>query len=230
MALRGIDGLKNVRVSREDYLKALEDASEEFRLNGQDESPADSEAERLARDAEPPRARKDGKPVGSEKHRPLTSKQFAFARGLIEGKTQEQAYRDAYPDAQANAQAIKASAWKLAQDQRIQKMLQEHWGETAEAMVDDEAATKRFVMKTLLHYAKAGKQEGTRLKALEMMGKTIGMFAPQAKADDPEELSAEQLMRELSKHRRMLANVRPMSRAQVIELEPEPMPITNANV
>jgi len=223
-------GRTDGRATRDEYLQALEQAALEGDGDGDEKPGVISEAERLAALAEPPRRREDGKPVGTERQRPLTPKQHHFARGLIEGKTQEQAYRDAYPEAQAKPSVIKTSAWKLSQDVRIQTMLNEHWGETVEALADDTAATKRFVLKTLLHYVKEGKQEGSRLKALELMGKTVGMFSKQEeRASDEGNLSAEQLKKDLAGHLRLLNNVRPMTRAQVIEadvIEPELIPVT----
>jgi hypothetical protein len=214
------------KLSRGDYMKALEDAAQDEGADG-DESPGQiSEAERLAALAEPPKMRVDGKPVGSERVRPLTGKQYQFARGLIEGKTQEQAYRDAYPDAKAKPTVIKSNAWSLAQDSRIQAMLNEHWGETVEVLAEDTAATKRFVLKTLLHYVKEGKQEGSRLKALELMGKTVGMFSKQEeKVTDEVSVSAEQLKKDLAGHLRLMSNSRPMKRAQIIDMEVEPLTV-----
>jgi hypothetical protein len=55
---------------------------------------------------------------------------------------------------------------------------------------------------------KAGKQEGTKLKALELMGKTIGMFTQQ-EAVAKVEVSTEQLRKELSQHLKMLERVKP---------------------
>lgn len=221
MKQRDGQGMGQVGLSKGDYLRALEAASMDGDGEGHESPGVPSEAERLAALAEPPRMREDGRPVGTERQRPLTAKQYAFARGLIEGKTQEQAYRDAYPDAKAKPAVIKSNAWSLAQDSRIQGMLNEHWGETVEALAEDTAATKRFVLKQLLHYVKEGKQEGSRLKALELMGKTVGMFSKQEeRAADDGNLSAEQLKRDLSSHLRLMANIRPVRRTQVIEAEP----------
>lgn len=216
---QGTGGKSGVR-SRGDYLEELERAM----LGDDEETPEISEAERLAAHAEPPKRRTDGKVYGTQRERPLTAKQYSFARALIEGKTQEQAYREAYPDAQAKPQVIKSSAWKLSQDPRVQKMLNEHWGETVEALAEDTAATKRFVLKTLLHYVREGKQESTRLRSLELMGKTVGMFSKQEEKEE-ERVSAEQLKRELAGHLRKLDNIRPQSRAQIIDVSPVPVAV-----
>ena len=219
MGIRTVQDSGQGKMSRDDYLAALE-ADDQDGLDQDHDSPeVDSEAERLAAHAEPPRMRVDGKPVGTERQRPLTPKQYHFARGLIEGKTQEQAYRDAYPDAHAKPQVIKSNAWRLSQDLRIQSMLQEHWGETVEALAEDTAATKRFVLKQLLHYAKSGKQEGSRLKALELMGKSVGMFNKTEEKVEDTSLSADQLKRDLAGHLRLLNNVRPINKQQVLDVE-----------
>lgn len=226
--LRERDLPKDGKTSREEYLRALEEMEWTGPENGgpDDENPVQlSEAEQMAHAADTPRIRKDGRPVGSERVKPLTAKQHAFARGLIEGKTQEQAYRDAYPDAQASQRSIKASAWRLSQDPRVKALVQEHWGETVEALADDAAATKRFVLKSLLHYVREGKQESTQLRALELMGKTVGMFAKVEEKTEDVSLSPEQLKRELSVHLRLLSNVRPMQRIiEPIETA-EPVPL-----
>ena len=87
-------------------------------------------------------------------------------------------------------------------------MLNEAWGETVEHLVDDLVASKRYVLKGLLALSKGGKQEGTQLKALELMGKTIGMFQQQ-EVIEKVEVSTEQLRKELANHLRMLERVKP---------------------
>lgn len=208
------------KTSRDELLAALEAIPDDACLNSDDEGPELSEAEQLAHAAEPPMMRVDGRPKGSEKQKPLTPKQLAFAKGLIEGKTQEQAYRDAYPDAQAKTTVIKSNAWKLSQDPRIKSMVEESWGETVEAMTDDALAVRRYVIKQLLHHSKTAKQEGTKLKALEMMGKSVGMFKQDMAERDEVVVTADQLKRELANHLRLVNNVKPMTRAAVLEAEP----------
>ena len=140
-----------------------------------------------------------------------------FAKGLIEGKTQIEAYREAYPNAKANDRTLKTAAWKLAQDVRIQKMLQEHWGQTVEALTDDAVAVKRYVIRSLLDLSKEAKQEGSKLKALELMGKTVGMFK-QVQPEEEDSLTAEQLKMELARHLKLVGNVKRITKAQVLDL------------
>jgi len=199
------------RASKSELLEALE-AVEETEGEGWEEDAGLSEAERLAAHASPPPMRVDGKPKGADAYsrpKPLTAPQMEFTKGMIQGKTMRQAYRDAYPNAKGSDQVITSSAYRLSRDERIQKTLQEAWGETVEVLAEDTAATKRYVLKELLALSKGGKQEGSRLKALELMGRAAGMFQPQA-LEAIEKISAEQLRRELSGHLKLLDNVRPL--------------------
>jgi hypothetical protein len=182
------------RASKSELLDALE-AMDETDGEGWLEQADWSEAERLAAHASPPPLRVDGKPKGADAYsrpKPLTASQMEFTKGMIIGKTMRQAYRDAYPNAKGNDQVITSSAYRLSKDERIQKALQEAWGETVEVLAEDTAATKRYVLKELLALTKGGKQEGSRLKALELMGRAAGMFQPQG-AEVIEKVSAEQL-------------------------------------
>jgi hypothetical protein len=207
-----------LRATKDEYLAALEEASLDDDLNGYDGGPELSEAERLALRAEPPVMRADGRVRGSEipRPRPLTSSQIEFTKGLIQGKTMRQAYRDAYPNAKGDDRTITAAAYRVSRDPRVQKSLQDAWGETVEVLAEDTAATKRYVLKELLALSKAGKQEGSRLKALELMGRAAGMFQQQPEAKEAA-VSPETLRRELAGHLKLLDNVKPISKAQVRE-------------
>jgi hypothetical protein len=166
------------------------------------ENPAElSEAEQMAALASPPQRRVDGlyAASGMKVIRPLTAHQQAYARGLIEGKTMRQAYRDAYPGDSSNNAAISASAWKLKQNPAVQALVSAAWEDTIECLSEDVAATKRFVLKELLQCVKTSKQEGSKLKALELMGKTVGLFiAAPEQAIEP--VTAQQLKKELAGH------------------------------
>ena len=220
MGMRDGEGKPAHRASKEDYMRALEEAMDAYGFD-ENEGPGEvSEAERLAAHAEPPAMRVDGMPKGSEGKRPkpLTASQQRFTQELIRGKTMVEAYREAYPNATSADKVIKSAAYKLSKDDRIQKALQEAWGETVEALVDDAIATKRYVLKQLLAHSKEAKQEGSKLKALELMGKAVGMFKTQEE-DKVEKVTPEQLKKELAGHLKMLDNVRPMTRAQVVNGE-----------
>lgn len=209
----------------EDYQRLLDQAGDEAegeaedyllgealdaRLNALTQAGLDvGEAERLAAIADAPNVRADGQVVGIAEGRskPLTSQQIAFCQGVIEGKSRRQAYRDAYPNAKGADSTISACAHRLAKDPRIQRMIQAGWEETTEALADDIASTKRYVMRSLVALSKAGKQEGSRLKALELLGRASGMWTPQqAEAEKP--ITADQLRKELAGHLKLVGSAK----------------------
>lgn len=199
------------RLTRDEYLRELEsglDDVEDF------ENPGDlSVAEQLALKADAPPIRGDGKPVGfKDRARPLNASQLAFATGIIQGKSLKQAYRDAYPNAKGKDTSIASASFKLSRDPRVQRLVQDAWEQTVEVLVDDAIATKRYVLGQLVTHSKSAKQEGTKLKALELLGKSTGLFSERAVKED-ETVSVEQLKRELSGHLKLLDNVKPIKQA-----------------
>jgi hypothetical protein len=197
------------KVTKDEYLRALELASQDDDIdqNANDWSDGDlSEAERLAAHADAPTLRVDGRPVGSplgDRPKPLTAAMTLFAQGLIQGKTYRQAYRDAYPLQTGADSTITTSAYKLSRDPRVQALVADALEETAEHLADDMASTKRYVMRQLVAHSKQAKQEGTKLKALELLGKASGLFT-QVVGDADVPVTAEQLKRELGAHLKLV--------------------------
>jgi len=194
------------KTSKAEYKSELDQAMEEVDEWGEDESPETlSEAEQLAHSAERPKLRKDGEHKGSDVKRPkpLSPRQVLFTTGVIQGKSLRQAYRDAYANDTGSDASISASANKLMNDPRIKHILQEAWEETAEHLSEDLSASKRYVLKGLLALSKKAKQEGTKLKALELLGKASGLFTP-SDVQDKAVVTADQLKRELSGHMKLL--------------------------
>jgi uncharacterized membrane-anchored protein YjiN (DUF445 family) len=167
-----------------------------------------SEAEQAAAAADSPPVRADGQIVGiaEGRSRPLTKAQIAFAQGVIEGKSRVQAYRDAYNNTNAQTSTIGAAATRLMKDPRIKRMVEAGWEETQEALADDVQATRRYVGRALVALSRGGKQENTRLRALELLGRTAGMFRDTVEQKQAP-VTAEQLRKELAGHLRLLGSV-----------------------
>jgi len=205
------------KTSSEQYRAELDQAMAEEENWGEDESPETlSEAEQLAHAAEKPIRRKDGEHRGSDiqRPRPLSPRQVLFTQGVILGKSLRQAYRDAYANDTGSDASISASANKLMKDPRIKVILEEAWEETAEHLSEDLAASKRYVLKGLLALSKKAKQEGTKLKALELMGKAAGLFTP-TDVQDKAVITADQLKRELAGHIKLLDS----AKANVLDVD-----------
>jgi len=196
------------RTTSEEYLAKLEEleSSDEILETGEM-----SEAERLAMLADKPKVRRDGQVVGSmhKRERPLSASQVAFANCLIRGATLKVAYREAYPNSKANDACVMSNASKLAKDIRIKRLVNDGVEETIEHLSEDVAGTKRYVLKQLLAHSKEAKQEGTKLKALELLGKSVGLFIDKTQAE-VKQSTPDELKRELATHLKLLNNVRPL--------------------
>lgn len=197
------------KLTSEDYLARLEEVEQGEGLLDAGEM---SEAERMALMAEPPKVRADGEVMGSPKRkvRPLTIQQMKFVEGVIQGKTYRQAYRDAYPNDTSKDSTVSASAQRLLKHPEVRKRIEDGWDQTVEVLIEDVGATKRYVLSQLLHHAREAKQEGTKLKALELMGKSVGLFSKAEADDDKGKPDAERLKRELAGHLKLLDNVKPI--------------------
>ena len=131
--------------------------------------------------------------------RPLTRAQIAFVEGIVRGETYKAAYRAAYPGDSSTDASISTSAYRLLKDPRIQKALRDAQEDDPERLMDDPAAMKRYVLTQLLRCASQFKQEGSKIKALELVGRATGVFVLRTE-QEPAALTADQLRKELSAH------------------------------
>ena len=138
--------------------------------------------------------------------RPLTRAQLAFVEGVVRGETHKAAYRAAYPGDSSTDASISTSASKLLRDQRIQKALRDAQEDDPERLLDDPAEMKRHVMTQLLRCASQFKQEGSKIKALELIGKAAGLFVLRPE-QEPIAPTADQLRQELSAHLKLVDTV-----------------------
>jgi len=194
------------QTKRSDYVEAVQEAEREWDADIQESEMAGmSEAERMAHVADKPKRRIDGRPVGSDHRRGkgLTISQHRFVAGVVRGLSLRQAYREAFQNDTGSDASISASANRLMKDPRVKMALEDAWGQTVEHLIEDVVASKRYVLKGLLALSKAGKQEGTQLKALELMGKACGLFTPM-EVQDKAPITADQLKRELAGHLKLL--------------------------
>ena len=214
------------KTSSDQYRAELEQAMAEEENWGEDVDLEDlSEAEQLAHLAERPRLRKDGLHKGSDIQRPkpLSPRQALFTTGVIQGKSLRQAYRDAYGNDTGSDASISASANKLMNDPRIKHALKDAWAETIEHLSEDVSASKRYVLKGLLALSKDAQTDQSRLRALELMGKACGLFAP-TEVQDKAVITADQLKRELSGHMKLLEQ----GKASVLDVDAKSMTRLNS--
>lgn len=206
-------GIERARAARgkqqspEDYLSALQAAEEEdLRVNASIPGQPGSEAEQSAWEAPAPETRHDGRLRGAPDYRrmrPLTPKQIAFARGVIEGKSLKEAYRDAYGSG-ATDESVSVMAHRLGRNPRVREMIAGAWEETQEALAEDMAATRRYVMRRLLAHSKGG-SDMVQMRALELMARAAGLFRESDSGSKVPGATPDALKRDLAQHLRLVA-------------------------
>ena len=122
-----------------------------------------------------------------------------FVNNILTGQSPAIAYKNAYNVRTDNHATIVASANKLMQDPRINTLLEALSEEYRRKVIDNAVATREHVMAELFKHARQAKQEGTQLKALELMGRAVGMFTDKVE-QKVEEISTEKLKEELKTH------------------------------
>ena len=145
----------------------------------------------------------------------LTANQRAFAEHLAAGLNQTEAYIKAYNVRTTNRNVISINASRLARDNRISELLESYTDSIAERVVEDSVKTRRFILEELHGHASNAKTATEKLRALELMGRAIGMFTDKVETK-AEAISTEQLKKELRSHLVLLDNVRPMKTVEII--------------
>lgn len=160
-----------------------------------------SEAIRSAVESVPVKRKKDGNEFGVKAQGPrMTAKMRCFASCVAQGMSGREAYNKAYDTGRMSDASVVTESNKLMKDPRISVLMESVWETVEQNIIDDAVATRRKVMKDLLDHADNEKNRmGDRLKALEMMGRAIGMFTDKTEAK-VETVDAEQLKRELDAH------------------------------
>jgi hypothetical protein len=201
---------------REAMLAALQDeCSEEDDLCLNTDGAAElSEAEQAAAAAQGPTLRGDGRPLGAVHQRQMTPQQQRFADLLIEGKPPKEAYRDAYNNTSAADSTVATAAYKLRRHPLVAKALQDAQEQTHDVLVEDTAAAKRYVLRSLVALSTEAKQEGSRLKALELLGRASGMWRDKPEAP-AKQVTAAELKAQLQGHLRLVGNGKAVERVDV---------------
>jgi len=146
----------------------------------------------------------------------LTANQRAFAEHLAAGMNQTEAYIKAYNVRTTNRNVISINASRLARDNRISMLLESYTDSIAARVVEDATRTRRYVLEELHGHASSTQRTPTeKLRALELMGRAIGMFTDKVETKT-EAISTEQLKKELRSHLVLLDNVRPMKTVEII--------------
>lgn len=113
---------------------------------------------------------------GQEAISRLTQKQELFARELAEGRRSSDAYRVAYDADRMTAPTVWAEASRMSRHPKVAARV--------DALIEEKEAIRRMlslqhadaILARLEHEALTARSDNARLKALELIGRHLGMF------------------------------------------------------
>jgi hypothetical protein len=114
--------------------------------------------------------------------RPLTSKQQAFADGVVSGLSQSEAYRRAYDvydkvgNIKMKASAIHTEASTLAAHPMVTRRIEAGLAEKERAALRSGLSRRAMVLERLEHEALTAEADAARIRALELLGKHERLF------------------------------------------------------
>jgi hypothetical protein len=115
----------------------------------------------------------------------LTTKQEAFCMAILDGKGFSDAYREAYDAANMSAASVHQEAYKLGTHPKIAQRLERAEREKQqEQRMQRLSRSERVVQKLEQIALRDGDTDGTQVRALELLGKTLGLFIDRMETED----------------------------------------------
>ena len=105
----------------------------------------------------------------------LTRRQEAFAVAYCRRMNASAAYREAYAPRRMSAKTINEAACRLKKNSKVAARIEEITGPAAEAASLDKGAVLKMLLDTRARAMAAG-QIGAAIRAIELLGKAIGVF------------------------------------------------------
>ena len=119
----------------------------------------------------------------------ITAKQYEFARLVAEEHlTSSDAYRKAYkPNILAKNKSVHEMACRVMTNIKVQSMIRSIQHKRAEENRTRAIRREEYVLKKLTEEVEHGDKASSRIRALELLGKTVAMFS------DKEELNTKKI-------------------------------------
>lgn len=106
----------------------------------------------------------------------LTAKQNAFALGIVDGVPASDAYRQAYDADGMKPESVWVESCRLATNPKVALRVSELRAEQEEERRMLRLSHAEAVLERLEHEALEAKTDSTRVRALELIGRHLGMF------------------------------------------------------
>ena len=128
----------------------------------------------------------------------LTDKQEAFALAVFEGNNFSEAYRMAYDASGMSAASIHREACLLVQNPKVSQRLELLNADRVKQQRMLALSRSDFVLKQLTEEAtNTDNSDGARVRALELLGKSVALFTDKVETEDKTERDADSIKAEL---------------------------------
>lgn len=128
----------------------------------------------------------------------LTEKQEAFVQAVFSGDNFSDAYRQAYDAENMSNASIHRQAHELAYSPKVSARLEQLSREKEhERRMQRVSRADRTLQKLEEIALRPGDPDGTQVRALELLGKTMGLFVDRVETEDKTERDAEAIRRDL---------------------------------
>ena len=131
------------------------------------------------------------------KEQPLTGKQEAFAKLVAGGAILSDAYRECYSADNMKNSTLWSEACRLAQTPKVSARIKDIQADMEADRRTIERRREEWVLKRLSEEADQADNASSRIRALELVGKTVGMFTDRIEQAETSERSASEIEKEL---------------------------------
>ena len=131
------------------------------------------------------------------KEQPLTGKQEAFAKLVAGGAILSDAYRECYSADNMKNSTLWSEACRLAQNPKVSARIKDIQADMEADRRTIERRREEWVLKRLSEEADQADNASSRIRALELVGKTVGMFTDRIEQAETSERSASEIEKEL---------------------------------
>lgn len=122
----------------------------------------------------------------------LTAKQEAFAQEVAKGSTLADAYRSAYDAERMKDSSVWTNASQLMSDTKVAQRVKAIQDAMEQSSLHDQARLRRLVLERLhVEATKEENSDASRVRSLELLGKTVAMFSDRVEQVETSRSSSE---------------------------------------
>ena len=127
----------------------------------------------------------------------LTGKQESFAQKVAQGAVLSDAYREAYSAENMKDSTVWSEACKLAQHPKVAARVKAIQADIEADHRTRAARREEYVLKRLQEEAEGAETDGARVRALELLGKSVSLFTDRVETDSQTERTASDIEAEI---------------------------------